>query len=525
MNIIGSIIKTVIDVRGKISTQPDPVKDQQKVLKQLIKSARDTAFGKHFNFKGILEADNLYKGFKDSVPIYDYNSIYQQWWQRLMEGEPDITWPGKPAYFALTSGTTGKSSKRIPVTDDMLSAIQQAALKQIASLYTFDLPSSFFEKQIMMLVSSTDLKQQKGYLEGEISGISAGNIPFWFKGYSKPGQEISSIDDWDERIDKICEQAPEWDIGAISGIPSWIELMMKAVIKAHNLKNIHEIWPNLAVYTTGGVAFEPYRSSFEQQLDHPLIYIDTYLASEGFLAFQSRPETSAMQLVTDNGIYFEFVPFKEKHIDDNGSVVPDAAVLSIDEVEENKEYVILISTVAGVWRYSIGDTIIFTDKSRCEIKITGRTKHFLNVVGSQLSVAKMNNAMRHLEQTFNAAIPEFTVAAIRENGEFFHKWYLGSDTLSSNNNNISEVLDRFLMEVNKNYNVARNKALKGVKVEVVPTQLFYEWNDHEKKKGGQVKTPRVMKEEDFKNFEDFMNKIKGQREAALASSSTSSGDI
>ncbi len=279
----------------------------------------------------------------------------------MHEGEEDVTWPGKPPYFALSSGTTGKTSKRIPVTADMVEAIRTSGIKQISALSNFDLPSEFFEREIMMLGSSTDLQAEGDHKEGEISGISASNIPFWFRSYYKPGVEIAKIDEWDERIQKIAENAKNWDIGALTGIPSWMELMLKKVIEYHGVKNIHEIWPNLQVYTTGGVAFEPYSKSFNALLDHEIIVIDTYLASEGFLAFQQRPDTHSMKLVLDNGVYFEFVPFKAEYVNEDGSITDDAPVISISEVKEEEDYIILISTVSGAWRYLIGDTIKFTD--------------------------------------------------------------------------------------------------------------------------------------------------------------------
>jgi hypothetical protein len=242
----------------------------------------------------------------------------------------------------------------------------------------------------MMLGSSTSLIQAEDHQEGEISGISAANIPTWFKSFYKPGFEIASIENWDERVRKIAEEAPGWDIGSITGIPSWVELMLKEIISVNNLNNIHDIWPNLHIYTSGGVAFEPYRKSMEKLFGRPLIYIDTYLASEGYIATQKRPDTSAMALIVNNGMFFEFVPFLEENIDDEGMVKQDVQALTLEDAKENTEYVLIISTVAGAWRYMIGDTVIITDKNKAEIKISGRTKHYLNVVGEQLSVQKMS---------------------------------------------------------------------------------------------------------------------------------------
>ncbi|MDX1463865.1 MAG: GH3 auxin-responsive promoter family protein, partial [Marinirhabdus sp.] len=313
----------------------------------------------------------------------------------------------------------------------------------------------------------------------------------------------AKIDDWDTRVETIAKRAKEWDIGALSGIPSWMELMMKEVIAYHDADTIQDVWPNLQVYTSGGVAFQPYEKSFRQLCSKPVTVIDTYLASEGFIAFQSRPDTTAMKLVTDNGIYFEFVPFKPEYIQEDGSLSQDAPVLNLSEVETDQDYVLIISTVSGAWRYLIGDTIAFTDVERAEIKITGRTKFFLNVVGSQLSVHKMDTALRELEEKFDIEIPEFTLAAVKENDEFIHHWYLGTEA-STSSSDLAKALDAALKEANKNYKVARNKALKGIKVTTVSPDVFYEWNGKNKKKGGQVKMARVMSEEKFAEWEEFV---------------------
>jgi hypothetical protein len=504
MHILGSFIKGVIEVADKVTGDHNPVDEQKEVLKSLLEKASDTKFGKHYNFKDILSAPNIHKKYTQSIPYFDYNKINEHWWSQLHEGERDVTWPGSSDYFALSSGTTGKTSKRIPVTQDMIDAIRSAGIKQVLALNNFDLPPDFFEKGILMLGSSTDLAEKDDHLEGEISGISASNIPGWFRGYYKPGKEISEIDDWDERVEKIVEQASDWDIGAISGIPSWIELMLKEVIKQHQLENIHEIWPNLQVYTSGGVAFGPYEKSFMALMGKPITVIDTYLASEGFIAFQNRPETDAMKLVTDNGIYFEFIPFLPEYINEDGSLSDEAPSLSISEVKENEDYVLVISTVSGAWRYMIGDTIEFTDVERAEIKITGRTKFFLNTVGSQLSVNKMDDAVQHLESKFDMKIPEYTLSAKKFDDGFYHSWYLGTTSTIDESKVVSE-LDNFLKDANKNYKVARSKALKGVKVSLVNPDVFYDWNDENKKKGGQVKMERVMGEDKFKEWEDFVN--------------------
>ncbi|WP_166385406.1 GH3 auxin-responsive promoter family protein [Polaribacter sp. 11A2H] len=506
MAILGNIIKGIINLTDTLSSETNHIEAQKEVLKNLLETAKETQFGEAYNFESILLSDDLQTSFADEVPYFDYNSLNEKWWYKIHNGEENVTWIGSPSYFALSSGTTGKTSKRIPVTDEMIAAIKSSGIKQVTSLNNFDLPVDFFEKDIMMLGSSTDLDEKEDHFEGEISGISASNIPFWFKGYYKPGEEIAKIEDWDERVQHIAENAKSWDIGALSGIPSWIELMMQKVIDFHHLENIHEIWPNLQVYTSGGVAFSPYEKSFKALLGKPVTVIDTYLASEGYIATQIRPETDAMQLNTENGIYFEFVPMNPDYINEDGSIKQNAPSLTLEQVETDTDYILIISTVSGAWRYLIGDTIEFTDVEKAEIKITGRTKFFLNTVGSQLSVNKMDDAINHIEEKFSTTITEYTICAKRfEDGEFYHSWYLGSD-LKGDNDKIATALDDFLKEANNNYKVARSKALKGVKVTIIPVEKFHNWNDNNKKKGGQVKMERVMKEEKFADWENFVQK-------------------
>ena len=506
MAILGSIIKGVIYLKDYVSSEESPLEQQDKILVELLEKASDTQFGKFYKFISILKAKDISEAFSNTIPYFDYDKINDAWWHKLHDGETNVTWPGTPSYFALSSGTTGKTSKRIPVTDDMLEAIRQAGIKQVFALKNFDLPADFFEKDIMMLGSSTDLEKSHDHLEGEISGISASNIPSWFSGYYKPGEDISRIDDWDERVERIAKKAKDWDIGALSGIPSWMELMLQKVIEFHNLNNIHEIWPNLQIYTSGGVAFGPYEKSFKALMGKSVKVIDTYLASEGYIATQVRPETNAMQLNTNNGIYFEFVPFQPKYINEDGSLKDDAPALTLQEVQKDQDYVLIISTVSGAWRYLIGDTIQFTDIERAEIIITGRTKFFLNTVGSQLSVNKMDAAMRRLEEKFETKIPEYTICAKRSDAdnEFYHYWYLGSEIKNADEQAFANALDTVLKDANKNYKVARSKALKGVKVSIISPDKFYDWNARNKKKGGQVKMERVMDEDKFLEWQAFV---------------------
>jgi hypothetical protein len=503
--LLGKIIKGAVHLGyNLVSEVNDPVAAQQELLKELLTKAAGTAFGEHYRFNDILASDHITQAFASRVPIHEYHDIYNQWWHRQRASETDITWPGNTEYFALSSGTTGGPSKHIPVSEEMIKAIRTTGIRQILSLANFDLPADIYEKEILMLGSTTQLVDKGDYLEGEISGISASRIPGWFESYYKPGKEIAGINDFDTRVQEIIHQAPNWDIGALSGIPSWIQLMLERVVEHHKLQTIHDIWPNLSIYATGGIAYEPYRKGFEKLLARPIIFVDTYLASEGFFAFQSRPDTRAMGLVLNNGIYFEFVPFNEQNFDEEGKLVENPTVLNIAGVEEDQEYALLVSTCSGAWRYMIGDTVRFTDKARSEILITGRIKHFLSVTGEQLSVENMNEAIAQVEAGLGITIREFTVSAIPYGQYFAHRWYIGTDD-PVDHAAVKEKLDTTLKSLNKNYRRARERGLKEVYTELLSPSVFHSWQESNNKLGGQTKTPRVMTKEQLASWEEFIS--------------------
>lgn len=506
MPLLGSLIKTAISVTEAFNLQNlDALEAQKKQLKSLLQQANSTAFGLYHGFDEILQASSLITAYQAHVPIVDYHQLDERWWHQQQKFK-DITWPGKPDYFALSSGTTGKESKRIPVTSAMLDCFRSVGMAQVSSLAHFDLPSELFEKDVLMLSSSADLDQNNGHLEGEISGINTSNLPTWFGGFYKPGKDIAEIDNWDERVAAIIKKAPEWDVGAIAGIPSWIHMMLEAIVEHYQLDSIHDIWPSLSLYASGGVAFEPYRESLEQLMAKPLIYLDTYLASEGFFAFTSRPGTMNMQLMLNHGIFYEFIPFDERGFDEQGNLLAEPEVLHIGQVEEGLDYALLVSTPAGAWRYLIGDTIKFTDLEKGEMLISGRTKYFLNVAGSQLSEQKINSAITDLATEMEVEINEFAVAALSDGeGRYYHQWILGT-TLEAETEEVAKRLDEQLKSLNKNYRVAREKALSGIKVKIAPTEQLYNWLEQTKKKGGQIKMPKVMKAEKMQDLLEFLKK-------------------
>jgi len=506
MPIIGSIIKRAIELRSKMPTRQvkiNPVIKQQKVLKKLIRKAQLTSFGETYKFSDILKSKDIIKEFRNKVPVHNYNSIFANWWYRAINGESYVCWPNQVKYFALSSGTSEASSKYIPVTADMIKTIKRTSIKQIISLAKYEFPKEFFEKGILMLGGSTHLTYNGTYYEGDLSGITAGNIPFWFQHHYKPGKRISKEREWPVKLEEIVREAPKWDIGVIVGVPAWLQILLEKIIERYNLKTIHDIWPNLSIFVHGGVSFTPYVKGFEKLLARPLTYIETYLASEGFIAYQSRPKTDSMELVLDNGIFLEFVPFNDKNFDSENNLIDNPETLTIGEVEEGKDYAILLSTCAGAWRYLIGDTIRFTSIERNEIKITGRTKHFLNFCGEHLSQENMNRAIQMLEEELDVDIREFTVAGIKYSSMFAHKWFLGSDQ-KIDPETARQKIDEYLKILNDDYRVERIAAIKEVFVEVLPLNVFYDWMRKMGKEGSQNKFPRVLKNEKLTQWEDFL---------------------
>ncbi len=482
------------------------IKQQQiRVLKKLLRKARFTEFGQQFRFDEILLNRHPAKKFQELVPVFDYNKIYKDWWHKTLENRPDICWPGKIKYYALSSGTSESASKYIPVTNDLLKGNKMVMLKQLLSLRHYeDLPVKSIGKGWLTIGGSTQLQKQKGYYSGDLSGITQLKAPFWFQPFYLPGKKIARNRDWDKKINEIVEKAPQWDIGFIVGVPAWIQLTIEKIIERYKLNSIHDIWPNLGFFVHGGVAFEPYKKGFEKLLAKPLIYIETYLASEGFIAYQDLQHSKGMRLVTSEHIFHEFIPFDDINFDSEGNMVENPEVLMIHEVEENRDYALLLSTSAGAWRYLIGDTVRFVNKERAEIIITGRTKHFLSLVGEHLSVDNMNHAVSIAAEEMNISIPEFTVAGVPYNNFFAHHWYVACDDLVDKELLLKKI-DAKLKELNDDYAVERTSALKGVFLDVLKEKEFMEFMRQKGKVGGQHKFPRVLK---GKMLDEWMNFLK-----------------
>jgi hypothetical protein len=483
----------------------DPRRQQLRVLKKLLKKARFTEFGQEYRFDEILLGRHVGKEFQAMVPVHDYNKIYERWWKKTLDGVPDVTWPGKIKYYALSSGTSESASKYIPVTREMLRSNRFNYIRQILSLFTYrNLPRNAVTKGFLMLGGATDLQKGKaGWFAGDLSGILAKNRPFWFQTFYKPGGRIAKIKDWNEKLNEIVEKAPDWDIGYIVGVPAWCQMCMEMIIDHYKLNTIHDIWPNLGFFVHGGVAFEPYKKGFEKLLGKPIIYIENYLSSEGFIGYKDHEDAKGMKLILDNNIFMEFVPFNDKNFDADGKMVEKPEALMIHEVEEGKDYALLMSTNAGTWRYLIGDTVRFVNLERNEIVITGRTKHFLSLVGEHLSVENMNKAIELVSGEFNICIPEFTVVGFPYHNLFAHKWYVACNDAVDQDVLIKRI-DEHLCQLNDDYATERTSALKEVFIEKLPEEAFMKFMEQKGKLGSQHKFPRVMKGKMLQDWNEFL---------------------
>ena len=464
MAFIGSILKRSFELRERIPKirKKDGYKQQTKELRKLLAKAEFTSFGEHYNFSKILGEKDIVGAFQEEVQTHDYASMFKNWWHRSLNGETNVCWPKKIKYFALSSGTSEASSKYIPVTINMIKAIQKISLRQMISQVNHDFPKEHFERGVLMVGGSTDLKYNGTHYEGDLSGITTSTIPFYVQRYNKPGREISKERSWELKLEEITKNAKDWDIGIICGVPAWVQILFEKIISEYKVNTIHDIWPNLRVYIHGGVSFAPYKKGFEKLLARPIMYVDTYLASEGYVGFQSRQESESIKMMLDNGIFFEFVPFNEHNFDAEGNMSKKPQTLHIDQVQEGVEYALLLSTCSGAWRYLIGDVIKFTSLENYEIIITGRTKLFLSLCGEHLSQDNMNRAIEIVSAELNIDIKEFTVAGISYQSMFAHHWYIGTDDVVDAKV-LRKRIDEVLMDLNDDYKVERIAALKEVR--------------------------------------------------------------
>lgn len=493
MSLLGSIIRGSFWLRNKVDITIRSAKQQQlSVLNKLLIKAENTEFGQYYSFDKITDDEDVYEAFKKYVPIFDYDSINEKWWKKLKSGKQNITWHEHIQYFALSSGTSGSASKRIPVSLEMIKAVQRVGYHNVMALENFGLSNEIFSKSTLLIGGSTNLTYNNSFYEGDISGINSKHLPYWLRMRYAPGQKIASQKSWTRKINLIVKNAKKWDISVIVGVPSWVQIIFEKIIKEYKVKTIHDIWPNLELYIHSGVSIEPYRASFQKLTNKKLVFAETYVASEGSFGFQVSPERNWMRFYLLGGVFFEFVEFNETNFDESGNIKAHAKAHAIWQLQNEKDYAVLISTCAGAWRYLIGDVVRIKDADNGEFIITGRTKHFLSIVGEHLSEDNMNQAIKEICADFNMQIKEFCVCGEPYDSMFAHRWYIGTNdkidiTLFTNR------LDKILCTLNDDYAVERLSALKEIFVEFVTPDLFYTFLKKEKKEGAQIKFPRVLK--------------------------------
>ena len=503
MPLIGRFLKqtTALSYR-KNAKKTQGYKEQVKVLQYLLSKSKTTKFGLAHNFSGILNEDIVH-AYQCAVPIMDYDSFYRKWLKYSILGEKDNTWRGRIKYYALSSGTTGSPSKRIPVTSEMIRSFQKSSLRQLSILHNLDLPQSFYSTTVLTVGGSTKLTYKETHVEGDLSGILKKHTSFIATPFTKPGARISGVKDWNKKLDLMVEKAPKWDIGIIAGIPSWCIMLLERIIERYKLDSIHDIWPNLYVYVHGGVFMDPYITRLNQLVNRELDLLDTYLASEGYFAYQEDPCKKGMKLLLNHGIFFEFVPFTTEHFDEHGTIKASASAYTIEQVQEGVDYALVISTNAGLWRYLIGDLVRFTNAEENELVISGRIRQFLSLCGEHLSLENINEALLHTSSYFNVDFPEFTIYADSE--KQCHCWYLGTKQNIDDPEALIKFLDNKLREANDDYNSARKYSLKVPEMKIILPSVFYSYMAKEKKLGSQNKMPRVLNKKQSKTWLDFIN--------------------
>lgn len=462
-----------------------PIEVQEELLHNLLLKARNTEIGKEFDFASI----GNYKEFARRVPITTYEENQQQI-ERARRGESNIFWPKPIKWFAKSSGTTSAKSKFIPVSQDSLDDCHYAASKDLLCIYLNNNPDSqLFVGKGLRLGGSKELYKENGTIFGDLSAILIDNMPFWAEFSSTPSNEVSLLADWEIKMQAIVDETIKDNVTSLAGVPSWMLVLLNNVVETTGKDNLFEVWPNLEVYFHGGVSFEPYTRQYQALLPNTdFKYYEIYNASEGFFAIQDSNDSKELLLMLDYGIFYEFIP-----MDTFGTDMQRAIPLS--EVETGKNYAMVITTNAGLWRYLIGDTVRFTSVRPYRIKVTGRTKHHINAFGEELIVENAEAALRKASEMTGSEIVEYTAAPIfmkgKEKGA--HEWMIEFKQPPADFKRFREELDRALQEVNSDYEAKRNNntTLKFPEIHQARPQLFYDWLKKQNKLGGQHKVPRL----------------------------------
>ena len=468
-----------------------PIDVQNELLEQLLDTAKNTEIGKQYDFVSI----STYREFAERVPVTSYEDNHLQI-ERARKGESNIFWPTPIKWFAKSSGTTNSKSKFIPVSSDSLEHCHYAASKDLLCMYLNNNPdANLFLGKSLRLGGSKELYKENATVYGDLSAILIDNMPFWAEYSSTPNNEVSLMADWELKMQAIVDQTIQENVTSLAGVPSWMLVLLNNVLESTGKSNLFEIWPNLEVYFHGGVNFDPYIEQYNAILPKDNFrYYEIYNASEGFFAIQDRNANKELLLMLDYGIFYEFIP-----MDTYGSA--SEKVIPLEQVQVAKNYAIVITTNAGLWRYKIGDTVRFTSISPFRIKVTGRTKHHINVFGEELIIENAETALKQASKHTQCEIADYTAAPIfmegREKGA--HEWIIEFKTPPKDLSLFTKSLDNALMDVNSDYQAKRfnNTTLNIPKVHVARQRLFYDWLKQKNKLGGQHKVPRLSNKRDF----------------------------
>ena len=468
-----------------------PIDVQNELLEHLLHTAKNTEIGKQYDFASI----STYREFAERVPVTSYEDNHLQI-ERARRGESNIFWPTPIKWFAKSSGTTNSKSKFIPVSSDSLENCHYAASKDLLCMYLNNNPdANLFLGKSLRLGGSKELYKENATVYGDLSAILIDNMPFWAEYSSTPNNEVSLMADWELKMQAIVDQTIQENVTSLAGVPSWMLVLLNNVLESTGKSNLFEIWPNLEVYFHGGVNFDPYIEQYNAILPKENFrYYEIYNASEGFFAIQDRNANKELLLMLDYGIFYEFIP-----MDTYGSA--SEKIIPLEQVQVAKNYAIVITTNAGLWRYKIGDTVRFTSISPFRIKVTGRTKHHINVFGEELIIENAEMALKQASKHTQCEIADYTAAPIfmegREKGA--HEWIIEFKTPPKDLSLFTKSLDSALMDVNSDYQAKRfnNTTLNMPKVHVARQRLFYDWLKQKNKLGGQHKVPRLSNKRDF----------------------------
>ncbi len=465
-----------------------PLEVQEELIRNLVSEARYTEFGKEFGFKSIRNS----KEFKERVPIFTYEKLYP-YIDRLLKGEQNILWHNNIKWFAKSSGTTNDRSKFIPVSTEALEDCHFKGGKDMLSIYFNNYPDSkMFTGKGLAIGGSQRINQYdttSNSYYGDVSAVIMKNLPFWAQLIRTPKLEIALMGEWEEKIEKMARTTIEENVTNIAGVPTWTIVLLNRILEITGKKHLREVWPDLELFIHGAVAFDPYEKIFQQLIPfEDMNYLETYNASEGFFGIQDQMNVRELLLMLDYGIYYEFIPIDELDKE-------NPKTLGLGEVEIGHNYALLISTNAGLWRYLIGDTVRFTSLNPFRIKISGRTKHFINAFGEEVVVENADAAIKKACEDTNAIIDNYTAAPIffSRGSKGSHEWIVEFVNTPNDREKFIHSLDEALRNVNSDYDAKRYKdiALEMPHVHFVEKGTFYEWMKKRGKLGGQNKVPRL----------------------------------